>query len=40
MELVQPIEMEIPFLRVVLKSKLPVADWVQARYDALVLLDE
>ena len=40
MEAVQPIELEIPSLRIVLESKLPEADWVQARYDELVLLDE
>ena len=40
MEAVQPIELEIPSLRIVLESKLPEAEWVRARYDALVLLDE
>ena len=38
MEAVQPIELEIPSLRIVLESKLPEAEWVRARYDALVLL--
>ena len=40
MEVVQPVELEIPSLRIVLESKLPEADWVQSRYDELVLLDE
>lgn len=40
MEAVQPIELEIPSLRIVLESQLPEAEWVRARYDALVLLDE
>ena len=37
---VQPNELEIPSLQIVLESKLPEAKWVWARYDALVLLDE
>ena len=40
MEAVQPIELEIPSLRIVLESELPEAEWVRARHDALVLLDE
>ena len=40
MEAVQPIELEIPSLRIVLESKIHEAEWVRARYDALVLLDE
>ncbi|XP_074291479.1 uncharacterized protein LOC141618279 [Silene latifolia] len=40
MEAVQPIELEMPSLRIVLESQVPEADWVQARYDSLVLLDE
>ena len=39
-EAVQPIELEIPSLRVVLESKIPEAEWARARYDSLVLLDE
>ena len=40
MEAVQPIELEIPSLRIVLERKIPEAAWVQARYDELVMLDE
>ncbi|XP_074292082.1 uncharacterized protein LOC141618922 [Silene latifolia] len=40
MEAVQPIELEVPSLRILLESHVPEADWVQARYDSLVLLDE
>jgi hypothetical protein len=32
--------LEIPSLRIVLESRLPEAQWVKARYDALILLDE
>ncbi|XP_074297157.1 uncharacterized protein LOC141627845 [Silene latifolia] len=40
MEARQPIESEVPSLRILLESQVPEADWVQARYDSLVLLDE
>ncbi|XP_056697956.1 uncharacterized protein [Spinacia oleracea] len=40
MEAVQPVELEIPSLRIVLESKFPEAEWVQSRYDELTLLDE
>lgn len=40
MEAVQPIELEIPPLRIVQEIKLPEADSVCARYDELILLDE
>ncbi|XP_074278381.1 uncharacterized protein LOC141601972 [Silene latifolia] len=40
MEAVQPIELEVPSLRILLESQVPEGDWVQARYDSLVLLDE
>ncbi|XP_074278119.1 uncharacterized protein LOC141601720 [Silene latifolia] len=40
MEAVQPIELEVPSLRILLESQVPEVDWVQARYDSLVLLDE
>ena len=40
MEAVQPIELEIPSLRIVLESQIPEVEWARARYDALVLLDE
>ncbi|XP_074283378.1 uncharacterized protein LOC141607927 [Silene latifolia] len=40
MEAVQPIELEVLSLRILLESQVPEADWVQARYDSLVLLDK
>ncbi|XP_074292158.1 uncharacterized protein LOC141619015 [Silene latifolia] len=40
MEAVQPVELEVPSLRILLKSRVPEADWVQARYDSLVMLNE
>ncbi|XP_074300661.1 uncharacterized protein LOC141631959 [Silene latifolia] len=40
MEAVQPVELEVPSLRILLESQVPEADWVQARYDSLVMLDE
>ena len=40
MEAGQPIELEIPSPRIFLESRLPEAEWVWARYGALVLLDE
>ncbi|XP_074292988.1 uncharacterized protein LOC141619864 [Silene latifolia] len=39
-ESVQPIELEIPSLRILLENQVPEANWVQARYDSLVMLDE
>ncbi|XP_074291207.1 uncharacterized protein LOC141617978 [Silene latifolia] len=40
MEVVQQVELEVPSLRILLESQVPKADWVQARYDSLVMLDE
>ncbi|XP_074277218.1 uncharacterized protein LOC141600861 [Silene latifolia] len=40
MEAVQTVELEVPSLRILLQSQVPEADWVQARYDSLVMLDE
>ncbi|XP_074314411.1 uncharacterized protein LOC141649626 [Silene latifolia] len=40
MKAVQPVELEVPSLRILLESQVPEADWVQARYDSLVMLDE
>ena len=40
MEVVQPIGLEVPSLSILFESKVPEAEWVQARYDSLVLLDE
>ena len=39
-EVVLPVEMEIPSLRVILKSQVSELDWVKARYEELTLLDE
>ncbi|XP_074300852.1 uncharacterized protein LOC141632183 [Silene latifolia] len=40
MEAVQPVELEVPSLMILLESQVPEADWVQARYDSLIMLDE
>ncbi|XP_074288642.1 uncharacterized protein LOC141613796 [Silene latifolia] len=40
MEAVQPVELEVPSLRILLESQVPEVDWVQARYDSQVMLDE
>ncbi|XP_074299476.1 uncharacterized protein LOC141630586 [Silene latifolia] len=40
MEAVLPIELEIPSLRIELESQIPEVDWVQARYEELLLIDE
>jgi hypothetical protein len=40
MEAVQPVELEIPSLRIILESQIPEADWVKARYEQLISLDE
>ena len=40
MEAVLPIEVEIPSMRVLMEAKLEEAEWVQARYDQLNLIDE
>ena len=40
MEAVLPIEVEIPSLRVLKKVKLEKAEWVQARYEQLNLIEE
>ena len=40
MEAVQPIKLEIHSLQILLESQVSEADWVRARYDSLVLLDE
>ncbi|XP_074278510.1 uncharacterized protein LOC141602096 [Silene latifolia] len=40
MEAIQPVELEIPSLRILLESQIPEVNWVQARYDSLVMLDE
>ncbi|XP_074300347.1 uncharacterized protein LOC141631596 [Silene latifolia] len=40
MEAVQPVKLEVPSLRILLESQVPEADWLQARYNSLVMLDE
>ncbi|XP_074306108.1 uncharacterized protein LOC141641341 [Silene latifolia] len=40
MDVVQPIELEVPSLRILLESQVPEADWVQERYYSLVMLDK
>ncbi|XP_074266686.1 uncharacterized protein LOC141589966 [Silene latifolia] len=40
MEAVQPVELEVPSLRILLESQIHEPDWVQAIYDSLVMLDE
>jgi hypothetical protein len=40
MEAVLPIEVEIPSIRVLMETKLEEAEWVQARFDQLNLIDE
>jgi len=40
MEAVLPFEVEIPSLRVLMETQLEEAEWVQARYDQLNLIDE
>ncbi|XP_074314950.1 uncharacterized protein LOC141651125 [Silene latifolia] len=40
MDAVQLVELEVPSLRILLESQVSNADWVQARYDSLVMIDE
>jgi len=40
MEAILPLEVKIPSLRVLMETKLEEAEWVQARYDQLNLIDE
>ena len=40
MEAVLPIEIEIPFLRVLKEVKLEEAEWIQARYKQLNLIEK
>src|SRR4030066_1777024 len=40
MEAILPIEVEIPSMRVFMEAKLDEAEWVQARYDQVNLIDE
>jgi len=40
MEAVQPIETEIPSLRILMESQVPEAEWLRERYEQLILLDE
>ena len=40
MEVVLPVELEIPSLRVIMENRVDEIDWVEARYAELILLDE
>ena len=40
MDAVTPIEIEFPTLRVMLESQAIEADWAQARYDQLALMED
>lgn len=40
MEVVLPIEVEIPSLRVIMEADLDEAEWVQFRYDQLNLIED
>ena len=40
MEVVLPIELEIPSMRVIMENRVNEVDWVEARYAELALLDE
>ena len=40
MEVVLPVEVEIPFLHVIMETKLLEAEWVQNRFDQLNLIEE
>ena len=40
MEAVQPVELEVPSLRILLESQVPEAEWTRRRYEQLTLLDE
>ena len=40
MEVVLPIEVEIPSLRVIMETKLSEAEWIQNRFDQLNLIEE
>ena len=40
MEAVLPVEVEIPYLRVIMETKLSEAEWVLNRFDQLNLIEE
>ncbi|KAL9230656.1 hypothetical protein vseg_005979 [Gypsophila vaccaria] len=40
MEAVQLVEVEIPSLRILIESQIPESEWLQERYEQLMLLDE
>ncbi|KAI5431687.1 hypothetical protein KIW84_035740 [Lathyrus oleraceus] len=40
MEVVLPVELEIPSMRVLMEAKLTDAEWIQSRYDQLNLIEE
>ncbi|MGV7727662.1 hypothetical protein PJN26_29580, partial [Mycobacterium kansasii] len=40
MDAVQPIEIELPTLRVMLETQVTEEDWVQSRYNQLTLIED
>ena len=40
MDAVQPVELEVPSLRIALQSQIDEVEWARARYEELILLDE
>jgi hypothetical protein len=40
MEAVQPVEVAIPSLRMLMESQIPESEWARERYEQLILLDE
>ncbi|KAL9224714.1 hypothetical protein vseg_000724 [Gypsophila vaccaria] len=40
MEAVQLVEVEIPSLRIMMESQIPETEWLQERYEQLIMLDE
>ncbi|KAJ4967526.1 hypothetical protein NE237_019375 [Protea cynaroides] len=40
MEVVLPVEIEVPSLRVLMECKIPKAEWLQSRYDELNFVDD
>ena len=40
MEVILPAEIEAESLRIILKSQIPEAEWVKAKYEQLILIEE
>ena len=40
MDAVEPVELELPSLRIALESQIDEVEWARARYEELILLDE